>query len=139
MTVSARYLCGACGALASTVTLVAPGQPDPRLTPEPPGVPPGVGTVFSAVLPSAAQLSIDGGPVSVTIGLVWSQNVVTALETGSAAALFAIDEEFAPFWCPTCGASYCREHYKSYPVFDDGFFDYIRGVCPKGHGRNLED
>lgn len=139
MNVSATYLCGACGAVASTVTLVAPGQPDPRLTPEPPGVPPGVGTVFSSVLPRFGQLSIKGGPVSVSLGVVWSEDIVIALGTGDAAALFEIDEEFAPFWCPWCGASYCREHYRSYPIFEDGFFDYIRGICPKRHERKLED
>lgn len=135
MTVSATYLCGACGNVASTVTLVPPGQPDPRLTPEPPGVPPGISTVFTRW----SQLSIDGGPVSVTIGPVPMEDVAIALGAANAAALFAIDPELAPFWCPECGASYCREHYRSFEVYDDGFFDRVRGVCPKGHERTLED
>ena len=135
MTVSATYPCGACGAVASTVSLVAPGQSDPRLTPEPPGVPPGIGTIFSG----HAQLSIDGGPVSLTLGPVSMEAVTAALASGDAAALFEIDPEYAPFWCPTCGASYCRDHYRSYPVYDDGYFDCVRGVCPNGHERVLED
>jgi predicted RNA-binding Zn-ribbon protein involved in translation (DUF1610 family) len=65
--------------------------------------------------------------------------VAKALDTGDAGALYAIDEEFAPFWCPKCGASYCREHYRSYEVYDDGFFDCINGICPRGHERMLAD
>ena len=139
MTASATYLCGACGAVASRVTLVAPGQPDPRLTPEPPGVPPGVGTLFSSLFPGDAQLSIDGGPVTITHGFVPADRVAVALGTGDAAALFAIDREYAPFWCPRCGSSYCRDHYRAWAVYDDGFFDCYRGVCPEGHERMLSD
>jgi hypothetical protein len=139
VTASATYLCAVCGNVASTVTLVAPGQPDPRLTPEPPGVPSGTSTVLGAVFPSSGQLSIDGGPVSITLTPVPTEQVATALATGSAAALFALDSEYAPFWCPRCKASYCREHYRSWDVYDDGFFACVRGVCPKGHERTLED
>jgi hypothetical protein len=133
------YLCGACGKVAATVTLVPPGQPDPRPKPKPPAVPPGTGKVVSEVFPSYARLAIDGGPVSLTRGPVSMERVTIALRAGSAAALFEIEQEYAPFWCPKCRASYCREHYRSWPVFDDCFFDCLRGVCPKGHERILED
>ena len=139
MTASATYLCGQCHKVAATVTLVAPGQPDPRLTPEPPGVPPGVSTILGGVFPRSGQLSIDGGPISLTLAPVPMEEVATALETGNAAALYALDSEYAPFWCPRCGASYCRDHYRKYEVYDDGFFDCIRGVCPQGHERTLAD
>jgi hypothetical protein len=62
VTASATYRCRECGKVASTVTLVAPGEPDPRLTPEPPGVPPGASTILGTVFPRGSQLSIDGGP-----------------------------------------------------------------------------
>jgi predicted RNA-binding Zn-ribbon protein involved in translation (DUF1610 family) len=139
MTVSATFLCGACGKVASTVTLVSPGLPDPRLTPGPPDVPQGVGTPTSSILPVTAQLSVDGGPISRTHRFVPAEDAAIALETGDAAALFAIDPEYAPFWCPTCGASYCREHFTAWVVYDDGFFDCFQGVCPNGHERELED
>jgi hypothetical protein len=139
VTESATYLCGACGLVASTVTLVSPGQPDPRLTPEGPGVHPGSSTLLGSIFPRWASLSIDGGPVSITIAPVPADEVAAALVAGDAAALFAVDSELAPFWCPACGASYCREHYRSFDVYDEGFFDCIRGVCPKGHERTLED
>ena len=139
MTASATYVCAACGNVATTVRLVEPGQPDPRLTPEPPGVPPGVSTLTSRAFPDWGQLSIDGGPVSVTLAPVSMDQVAAALDTGDAAALFALDSEYAPFWCPRCAASYCREHYQRFEVYDEGFFDCIRGVCPKGHERTLAD
>jgi hypothetical protein len=63
-----------------------------------------------------------------------------ALEARDAAALFAVDLELAPFWCPTCAASYCGEHWVRWSVFeDDGWHDSIRGYCPHGHERMLED
>jgi hypothetical protein len=98
VTASATYLCGVCGNVASTVKLVEPGEPDPRLTPDPPGVPPGVSTITSTAFPEWGQLSIDGGPVSVTLAPVSMEEVSAALGTGSAAALFALDSEYAPFW-----------------------------------------
>jgi hypothetical protein len=67
------------------------------------------------------------------------EQVAQALDTGDGAVLFAIDQEYAPFWCPRCAAAYCREHYRSFTVYDEGFFDCIRGVCPKGHERTLVD
>jgi hypothetical protein len=85
------------------------------------------------------RLAVDGGPVSLTHGLVPLDRVAVALGTGDAAELFALNREYAPFWCPTCRASYCSSHYRSWPVFDDGFFDCMRGVCPKGHERRLAD
>ncbi len=63
-----------------------------------------------------------------------------ALRAGDAAALFALDLELAPFWCPTCEASYCGEHWVRWSAFDDdGRHDSIRGRCPRGHERMLED
>ena len=139
MTASATYLCGACGKVAATVTLVAPGQPDPRLTPEPPGAPPGRSTLLGTVFPRSGRLSIDGGPVSITVAPVPMEEVAAALDTGDAAALYELDSEYAPFYCPRCALSYCGDHYRTVELYDDGFFDCIRGVCPQGHERTLAD
>ena len=109
MTTSATFPCAACGNVAATVILVEPGQPDPRLTPEPPGVPPGVGSILSSALPDQAYLSIDGGPVPVTHGFIPVEKCAAAVDAGDAAALFAINPEYAPFWCPRCSASYCGD------------------------------
>jgi hypothetical protein len=133
----AQFYCGACGKKAATVTLVLAGQPDPRLTPEPEGVPPGV----SRIGIEFARLSIEGGPASCTITVADAhvQSVRAALLAGSAGELYAVNYEFAPFWCPLCRCSYCREHYTSIPTFDDGFYDATYGICPHGHSRVLDD
>jgi hypothetical protein len=63
-----------------------------------------------------------------------------ALRDRDVRALFAIEAELAPFWCPPCEAAYCGAHWARWPVFDDdGWHDSIRGRCPEGHERMLED
>jgi hypothetical protein len=56
-----------------------------------------------------------------------------------AAALHALDPELAPFYCPECARSYCGAHWRREDVFEDGLHDAIRGRCPEGHERMLED
>jgi hypothetical protein len=57
-----------------------------------------------------------------------------------AGALHALDPELVPFYCPACGHAYCGEHWTRRDVFDDdGWHDSIRGTCPHGHERLLED
>ena len=61
---------------------------------------------------------------------------------GDPAALHALDPELVPFYCPACGACYCGDHWVRWDVFDDdfpGWRDSIRGRCPRGHERLLED
>ena len=137
--VSATYLCASCGNVASTVTLVEPGQPDPGLAAAPPTVPPGVATVFRDTFPDDAQLSVVGGPLSVTHGFVRRDRAAAAIATGSPAALYEINSEYVPFWCPRCSASYCGEHYIPEVFFDMGFYDYTLATCPQGHTREIDD
>jgi hypothetical protein len=56
-----------------------------------------------------------------------------------AAALHALDPELAPFYCPACERSYCGAHWRREDVFEGDFHDSIRGTCPDGHERMLED
>ncbi len=135
--VGASFFCRVCGGEASHVTLVPPGQPNPGCIPETPDMLPGASRMFI----DEPRLSIRGGPVSVMKRLPgkYVEGVKDALLAGSAAQLYAIHDEFAPFWCPKCGCCYCKEHYSSYVVYDDTFFDYIHGTCPEGHERILID
>ena len=88
------------------------------------------------------RLVIQGGPSPVTLSLC---SEILALEAAGAvkrkdpAALFRVDREWAPYWCPMCGASYCAAHWTAFPTFDDGFFDCIVGICLQGHRRTLSD
>jgi hypothetical protein len=62
------------------------------------------------------------------------------IETGDLDALYDYDLEIASFYCTVCRACYCQGHWKPWDVFDeDGWHDSIRGRCPKGHERMLED
>lgn len=71
------------------------------------------------------------------------ERLCTSILAGDAQALYEFDLELASFYCPDCHACYCREHWSVWNVFDDeeGFdwHDSIRGRCPLGHQRMLED
>lgn len=62
------------------------------------------------------------------------------LERGNAAGLYRLDDEYAPFYCPTCKAVYCGECWTCYATYDrTGWYDETRGICPNGHERRLVD
>jgi hypothetical protein len=66
----------------------------------------------------------------------------SAIEQRDARRLHGLDLEYAPFFCPQCDAIYCGDHWKRWDVFDEddpSWHDSIRGRCPKGHERMLED
>lgn len=63
-----------------------------------------------------------------------------AISSGDAKALCGIDLEYTPFYCPKCANCFCGAHWRKWDVFDeDGWHDSIRGACPHGHERMLED
>lgn len=65
-----------------------------------------------------------------------------ALGDGDVRALFALEPQLAPFYCPECDSSYCSEHWDWWDVWDDEWIawrDSVRGRCPHGHERMLED
>jgi hypothetical protein len=97
------------------------------------------GTAWLESDAQAARESV-GGRMWMAITREQRRALQAALKTGDPAALFAVDLELAPFWCPKCAASYCGEHWVRWSVFDDdGWHDSIRGRCPHGHERMLED
>ena len=55
----------------------------------------------------------------------------------TAAVLYELNKEYAPFFCAECGVSYCGTHWKLKPVFDRGF-DYYTGNCPVGHKKFID-
>ena len=69
-------------------------------------------------------------------------SVREALAARDVPALFALEQELTPFYCPTCDASYCSDHWDWWVVWDEEWTiwrDSVRGRCPKGHERMLED
>ena len=128
--VVAAFTCARCGGRASTLSLLGPDDPDPR---DP-------GSAFPTGL---IRLSIDG-PIGVTHGLVGSMAaradaLSVALRAGDAEAVHAIDFEYAPFWCPTCAASYCAACLVIRVDMDEGFYDATQARCPRGHERMIDD
>lgn len=39
------------------------------------------------------------------------ENLKAALAARDVPGLFALEPELTLFWCPTCGASYCSDHW----------------------------
>ena len=77
--------------------------------------------------------------VSFTSVLTQRETPAVRAALGSARALYELDFELVPFYCPACDRSYCGEHWSATDVFEDGVHDSIRGTCPEGHERLLED
>lgn len=110
------FPCVVCGASAAVVELFLSGTR---------------GTIIRSSFTSRLEAPLD--QTSFTA-------VEKAVTSGDAAALYRCDREFAQFYCPDCGQSYCGRHWACRDVFDDdGWHDSIRGRCPKGHDRMLED
>lgn len=95
--------------------------------------------------PSGGEVVRDSFTSRLTLRLAPEdfERVRLILVAGDAAALHEFDPEVASFYCPDCRACYCGDHWASRNVFDDedGFtwHDSIRGRCPRGHERMLED
>ena len=91
----------------------------------------------------AGRLQIEGDELrrtSFTSTLTQAATDDVRAAIADAAALYALDLELAPFYCPGCDASYCGEHWRREDVFaEDGAHDSIRGTCPQSHERMLED
>ena len=76
------------------------------------------------------------------LGTDEAKAVRAALAAPTTRALFELDPEYAPWYCPGCDASYCGDHWARRDIFDEddsGWHDSIRGTCPRGHERMLED
>ena len=62
-----------------------------------------------------------------------------AIDNSDARALYKLNDEYVPLYCPQCDCSYCKEHWKTRISFDDGFYDATYGDCPAGHERRMDD
>lgn len=63
-----------------------------------------------------------------------------AVGRGDFEAARAIDTDFVAFHCRGCGQNYCDTCWQlSAPEFDEGFYDYRRGTCPRGHAQVVDD
>ena len=133
---SASFACAVCGNVAAVVSLVPPGAAAPRTGPQTPET-----LSADSITAQWWRLSIDGGPVPLTHGLVGEPlPVAAALDALDLEALAGFNPEYANFRCPQCRLAYCRDHWRGvHPVFDDGFYDATYGWCPEGHKVMIDD
>jgi len=131
--IAASFRCARCGEVAATVTLLPPGVANPAVA--------AAGLPSSAAFEELWRLSIDGGPVPMSVGPVRKpRRVAAALAVADLEGLADIDVEYANFRCPTCASAYCRAHWSAVvPEWDDGFYDATYGTCPRGHRVMLDD
>jgi len=54
-------------------------------------------------------------------------------------SLFEYDCEITPFYCPECDKIYSKSQWIRLDAFNGDWHDSIRGICPSGHERMLED
>ena len=93
---------------------------------------------------SGATCTVYGfiGEMRAGVALSEFKDVLGALKTKDVVSLFAIDFEFAPFYCPKCKVSYCKNHWSYWFVDDEELphmYDCTKGRCPEGHERMLID
>ncbi|HEX6750272.1 MAG TPA: hypothetical protein VF092_23465 [Longimicrobium sp.] len=114
---TAEFTCRECGAVAGRVSVVpSPTGTRNRL-------------VLSVFIEMWEEMSKDGTYA----------DAIAAIDAGDARALWKGWFEWAPFYCPECDACYCSDHWRQWMEFDEGFYDYTQGVCPRGHERMLLD
>jgi hypothetical protein len=114
---AAEFLCVVCGAVAGRVEVVpSPTGAGNRL----------VHSVFASGWEQASRTETYAAAAQ-------------ALRGGDPRALWALNAEWAPFYCPECRACYCRSHWREAMEFDEGFYDCTHGTCPRGHTRLLDD
>ncbi|MGI6253461.1 MAG: hypothetical protein ACOYJV_08500 [Aminivibrio sp.] len=86
--------------------------------------------------------SFTGGYIIPRAGEGATRYLTQLVKAGDIQGIFKADFELVPFYCPKCDACYCGDHYLSWRVFEDQepfLHDFIRGRCPFGHVRMLED
>jgi hypothetical protein len=112
---SADFPCAACGASAAVVHLSV-DRDNARVT--------------RSCFTSTLEMPLSRGGVDL---------VREALATGNPEPLYRCDRELASFYCPDCAKAYCGAHWARRDIFEDDWHDSIRGTCPAGHERMLED
>ncbi len=128
---AASFRCAACGEIAAVVKAVPAGCPVDM------GPPLGLQSesrdgVVVDYFGGTAWIAADGQAFHAVAGIVRGQ-------APDPAALRKAGRELAPFYCPDCGQNYCRADWRTYVVFDEGFYDCTRGRCPGGHEHTIDD
>jgi len=126
LVVNATFHCHECSEVAAEIVFIPRGVDDARA--------------------SRLPINHDRLVVSEFIGVVYavvqssSAEVVKALKDVDPFRLYEIDHEWAPFYCAHCRHSYCANHWRGLPSFEEGgWYDCTYGYCPSGHKRIIDD
>ncbi|HEV2987155.1 MAG TPA: hypothetical protein VG759_01845 [Candidatus Angelobacter sp.] len=118
----AVFLCSLCANAAAVVEVLSPEHPQ-------------------ALSKDNSTICISGfiGEERVVLSKSAEAALRACLATADAAALHALEQLWAPFYCPACKRNYCVKHWTVVPEYDQEFFDHSHGYCPEGHRRLIED
>lgn len=62
------------------------------------------------------------------------------IHRGELDGISASEAEFLSFFCRACKATYCENCWRTTGIeFDEGFYDYTKATCPKGHEQIVDD
>jgi hypothetical protein len=82
------------------------------------------------------------GRITQWIGPMGVPRLGMILASRDVRALYALNAEWASFYCPTCDRAYCSAHWHFDVRYDDdfpGWYDCTYGTCPMGHRRLVDD
>jgi len=137
---AATFECAACGAWAMRLVVRTKG-PAEELGGEPAFL---RGTAWleleSGLGGASFRMTDEGAPPD--SAFVDRTAILAAIGEGTPEAIYRVDLELVPNWCPRCPAVYCRDHWRTWEVFDPDFpawHEETRGSCPNGHERMLSD
>lgn len=134
---AASWYCAACGRWAMRVMALAAAGLEhsriPRVFAKPGSVLSESGVGQIAITPLAFERYNRDGD---------KPTIVELIRRADVAALYQVDLELVPLWCPQCAAVYCRDEWTMWDVWADdysGWHEGIQGRCPRGHQRMIED
>jgi hypothetical protein len=100
-------------------------------------------TGAAKLAPKAGVPVIDGLVYRITHPLGPTDDMArlrAILARRDARALYALNGEWASFYCPTCDRSYCVAHWRLDIRFEDGgWYGCTYGTCPAGHRLMVDD
>jgi len=125
------FRCASCGGRAATLAVTDSGTPVD-------GGPMPDGSRLTWTPDSPAYrlefVCVNTGPASSDLA-----QLISGVDLIDPLAVRRVDWELAAFCCRECELNYCSKCWSTWVEFDDGFFDCMRGHCPRGHEQKLDD
>lgn len=128
----AEYVCAHCGKMTGKAVLTTAHESIP--VPENvEGVPPGIDTLASRLGWASITLQ-DFGSFALIGADDMERKYEDAIRSGSAQELYELNPDACPYWCQTCGVTYCRTCWRTDSRTTS---DNLYANCPAGHLRKI--